>query len=173
MKPCTCFQCEELCSVACSVQNIHLAATHLGVGLYWSTGGVYSPPCPPVLLSSQSSDASGTVLLPVGQAAPEQPTPPEHPAGLLPLPSLAAEDPPPPTAGGGGQAAAEQPGPTRHAARERTGTPSLVENPAALRAFLAMASREACVGFLYVGEVAAGRWPTTATRRELRVDFFY
>lgn len=30
---------EEICAVACAVQNMALAATELGVGGYWSTGG--------------------------------------------------------------------------------------------------------------------------------------
>ncbi len=30
---------EETCAVACAVQNMWLAATSLGVGAYWSTGG--------------------------------------------------------------------------------------------------------------------------------------
>ena len=31
---------EEVCSVACSVHNMHLTATALGVGMYWSSSGV-------------------------------------------------------------------------------------------------------------------------------------
>lgn len=31
---------EEICSVACAVQNMHLMATALGIACYWSSGGV-------------------------------------------------------------------------------------------------------------------------------------
>ncbi|UXP34166.1 nitroreductase [Reichenbachiella agarivorans] len=31
---------EEICAVAAAVQNMHLTATALGVGCYWSTGGI-------------------------------------------------------------------------------------------------------------------------------------
>ncbi len=31
---------EEICSVACAVQNMYLTATAYGVGAYWSTGGM-------------------------------------------------------------------------------------------------------------------------------------
>ncbi|KAJ0394453.1 hypothetical protein P43SY_010311 [Pythium insidiosum] len=30
---------DEICSVACAVQNMHLVATDYGVGAYWSSGG--------------------------------------------------------------------------------------------------------------------------------------
>ncbi len=31
---------EEVCSVACAVQNMHLTATAYGIGLYWGSGGM-------------------------------------------------------------------------------------------------------------------------------------
>lgn len=31
---------EEICSVACAVQNMHLTATAYGLGAYWGTGGI-------------------------------------------------------------------------------------------------------------------------------------
>ena len=33
---------EEICSVACAVQNMHLAATSHNVGAYWSSSGIYA-----------------------------------------------------------------------------------------------------------------------------------
>ena len=38
---------EELCAVACAVQNLHLMATASGVAGYWSSGGPLD--APPVL----------------------------------------------------------------------------------------------------------------------------
>lgn len=35
---------EELCAVACAVQNMHLMATSLNVQGYWSSGGAYTTP---------------------------------------------------------------------------------------------------------------------------------
>lgn len=35
---------EEVCSVACAVQNMHLTATAYGLGAYWSTGGLTNKP---------------------------------------------------------------------------------------------------------------------------------
>ncbi|KAE8892474.1 hypothetical protein PF005_g9755 [Phytophthora fragariae] len=40
---------EELCSVACAVQNMHLVATAHGVGAYWSSG-------PPITMSQEMKD---------------------------------------------------------------------------------------------------------------------
>jgi len=40
---------EEMCSVACAVQNMHLTATAHGVGAYWSSG-------PPITKSQEMKD---------------------------------------------------------------------------------------------------------------------
>ncbi|GMF20279.1 unnamed protein product [Phytophthora lilii] len=40
---------EEMCAVACAVQNMHLTATAHGVGAYWSSG-------PPITMSQEMKD---------------------------------------------------------------------------------------------------------------------
>jgi nitroreductase len=47
---------EEVCSVACAVQNMHLVATAHRVGAYWSTSGIYAK-------QQETTESSRNVLM--------------------------------------------------------------------------------------------------------------
>ena len=61
---------EEVAAVACAVQNMHLTATSLGIGAYWSSGGMTYHPEMAVYLDLSPEDQCLGFLM-VGAMAPD------------------------------------------------------------------------------------------------------